>query len=294
MERETRRHRGLSGASLRAAVALALALSAATASAQGPPAKCRFEQAPAPLVFNGYTGLAPVWQGASVTFSYWCPPASRSAWIGISAPRVMTGPGALAFELYTTAALADPWTASPPIPVSPDTGFATVHGLLPAQDASVGFHQTTLQVRLYSGSITNETDMVELVVQADVTRSCIIDPATLAFGNYDPVGANATAPRDAQSAIQIACTGGTPYAVGLGPGSNAAGAVRQMANGAERLRYELYTDPGRTSVWSTTAQVGGTAPSNAPIPLPVYGRIFPGQFVGAGPYNDVVVSTINY
>lgn len=244
------------------------------------------------MSFTGYTGLAV--RDVTVTVSYWCPPAARNAWIDISVPRVMTGPGALQFELYRGVNLAEVWPASPPGWVSPAAGGATVHGVLPAQNAAPGLHEARLVVRLYSGSMTNETDVAELVVRADVAKSCTIEPAALSFGNYDPVGANATSPRDAQGGIQIACTAGTMYAVALGVGGNAAGTVRQMANGAARLQYELYTDAGRTSVWSTTTQVSGTAPSTAPILLPVYGQIPPGQFVGAGPYQDIVVSTINY
>jgi spore coat protein U-like protein len=47
-------------------------------------------------------------------------------------------------------------------------------------------------------------------------------------------------------------------------------------------------------VWDTVSLVGGTAPSTAPIALPVYGRIPPGQLVAAGTYGDVVQATVNF
>jgi spore coat protein U-like protein len=40
--------------------------------------------------------------------------------------------------------------------------------------------------------------------------------------------------------------------------------------------------------------VSGTAPSTAPVALPVYGRIPAGQLVVAGTYGDVVQATINF
>ncbi len=67
-----------------------------------------------------------------------------------------------------------------------------------------------------------------------------------------------------------------------------------MASGAQRLRYELFSDPARTAVWNTTSTVGGTATSIQPIPLTVYGRVPAGQGVGVGSYADAVQSTINF
>jgi spore coat protein U-like protein len=281
-------------AALRATVAVTLALWATGAAAQGA-ARCRFTQAPPTLAFTAaapYTGLAAI--TLTATLRYRCPGWVGSAWIGISPARSMTGPGTLQFELYQLSGSV--WPAAP-VPVDPDATVVTFQAVLPAQNAIAGLHATPppgLEVRIYTSVFTIETDLAYMPATATVTKACTIQPATLAFGSYDPLGANATTPRDAQGTIQIACTGTTAYAVGLGLGSNAAGAVRQMASGASRLAYELYSDAARTTVWSPTAVVGGTAPSTAPIPLPVYGRILPGQMVPAGAYQDVVVSTINF
>jgi spore coat protein U-like protein len=277
----------------RAAVAGALALFAADAVAQG--ARCTFRAVPTVnfTASGAYTGLAPV--SLTVTVRFRCPGSIRNAWIGISTPRTMTGPGTLQFELYQLS--GGVWPSSPPVWVDPGAESASFQAVLPAQDATAGPHATApglVMLRLYTTSITNETDTAELAASALVTKACVIQPATLAFGSYDPVGANAASPRDAVGTIQIACTGTTAWAVGLGPGSWAAGAVRQMASGAQRLRYELYSDAARTTVWDTTATVSGVAPGTAPIPLPVHGRIPPGQLLPAGVYQDVVVSTINF
>jgi spore coat protein U-like protein len=133
-----------------------------------------------------------------------------------------------------------------------------------------------------------------MAVQAIIAPACTIGAGALAFGGYDPIGANATAPLDAQGSFQVACTRNTVYAVALGPGSFAAGATRQMANGAQRLAYELYSDPGRTAPWSGASTVAGTAASILPVTLTVYGRIPAGQGVSPGSYADTVQSTINF
>jgi spore coat protein U-like protein len=244
------------------------------------------------VVFTGYTpfGAGAV---ATTTLSYDCPPPGTRAWIGISGARVMTsGANTLQFQLYQEATNSNVWTEAPPVPVPwAMNSRVTVFALLPPQDAAPGAYATTLVVRLYSSDVGNETDTANLAVQANVAASCIIDPATLAFGTYDPLG---TTPLDAQATIRIACTRSTAWAVGLGTGNNPLGAMRQMANGPRLLQYQLYSDAGRTAPWDAIATVGGTAAGVAAVDLPVYGRVPAGQPAAAGTYQDVVQSTINF
>jgi spore coat protein U-like protein len=64
------------------------------------------------------------------------------------------------------------------------------------------------------------------------------------------------------------------------------------------LRYELYSDAGRTSRWGNTGSEWPTiptAPDNVERSFPVYGRILTGQkTVSQGPYTDTVVATVNF
>lgn len=277
------------GPRLRLAVALAAALSASSTSAA-----CWVLGA-TPMVFTGYSPLEPAGVTATSTVAYSCDNAGTRPWLGISTPWTMAdGGSSLAFELYQDAARTAPWPTATRISVASGVGIhtVTIHGFLPpGQDVPAGSYQTTLAVTMYTGGQgQNPGNAMPLVVSTSLARTCVIAAATLAFGSYDPLD---PAPRDAQATIQVTCTRDTAYTVGLGPGDHAA-ATRQMANGAARLSYELYTDPARTTVWTTAAPVGGTAPSAAPIPLVVHGRIPAGQAVAAGAYSDLVQSTIDF
>jgi spore coat protein U-like protein len=139
-----------------------------------------------------------------------------------------------------------------------------------------------------------------LTVTATVPSVCVMTPGTLAFGSYDPVGANATAPLNATGTFTVACTKNTAYTVTLGLGSNSASAIgttRAMKDPgtAAFLSYEIYTTTARTAVWNTTNTVTGTAATTAPITLTAYGQVPSGQSVPAATgYTDTVVSTVNF
>jgi spore coat protein U-like protein len=248
-----------------------------------------------PVVFTGYTpfggGVA-----ATATIAYRCPPPITRAWLAVSAPRTLAaGANTLQFELYQDPAHASVWPATPPLATPADReNVVTVYALLPPQDAAPGDYQRTLVVSLSTDAIGNVTDTADLGASATVAPTCVVSPGALAFGTYDPLGAHAAAPLDAQGSFQVACTRSTGYSIGLGPGSFAAGAVRRMANGPHRLQYELYTSAARTTVWSTTVTVVGAAASTAPTTLTVYGRIPAGQAAAAGAYADTVLMTVSF
>jgi spore coat protein U-like protein len=274
------------GATLGAAAALLLALAPSVASAQ-----CNLIVALPQMTFTNYSpfgsGVA-----AQSTIIYSCNNVAQ-AWVGIEAPRLLAdGSETLQFEVYADAGHTVVWPQAPPRAV-PANGFGavTVYGLLPPQDAAAGNYTVRLEVSIYAGTIGNRTDTLDLRVRATVRDECVINPATLAFGSYYPFAGGAL---DAQGTIRIACTRNTAYDVGLGTGNNPAGAVRRMANGGARLQYQLYSDGARTTVWDNNATVGNTAASTAPVDLPVYGRVAPGQMVPMGPYQDTVTSTINF
>jgi spore coat protein U-like protein len=116
-----------------------------------------------------------------------------------------------------------------------------------------------------SGSATSS-----LAVSMGVSNNCTISTSPVAFGAYDPVSANASAPLDGAGGVTIACTKNASATVGLALGSNASGSVRRMSDGASTpsyATYELYQDSGRLTVWGTSgaALLSPTAaPSKAP------------------------------
>ena len=126
----------------------------------------------------------------------------------------------------------------------------------------------------------------------------------LNFGNYDPIVANASTALDAANttAMSITCTDGTAYSVGINQGQNPASGsttlnpLRQMANGTARLRYDLYRNSPRTSIWGDigTANVrSGTDDGNG-TSFALYGRIPANQNAAVGNYNDTVLVTVSF
>lgn len=139
-----------------------------------------------------------------------------------------------------------------------------------------------------------------VTVTATVLGNCTISAGTVAFGNYDPISAT---PLDQTGSVNVQCTTGTVATIAMGQGSNAAvgstdaAPLRQMASGAQRLRYDLYQDSGRATVWGNTllTSVTYTALSSASTAVTIYGRIPIHQNATAGAgYSDSVTATINF
>lgn len=157
---------------------------------------------------------------------------------------------------------------------------------------------------LAAGEATAQSASTNVSVSTTVTRNCRISTSAVAFGAYDPVGANATTPLLGTGRVTVACTRGIAPRITLSNGQFAAGATRRMASGANRLAYELFqppnTTPGTpcgalTRAWRTsTAQslTGPAAPSTAPRSWNVCGRVPAGQNVAAGSYADTVIATL--
>ncbi len=135
-------------------------------------------------------------------------------------------------------------------------------------------------------------------VNANVIRKCTITAQPLAFGNYDPVSANASAPLDAQTTLSVACTKGTAVSIAMDDGSNNQGRTRRMANGGVAfLQYEVYKDSSRTQRWGDGAfdQLdGGIAPSRDPRQFIVYGRVPGSQDVTQGAFQDTILVTVQF
>ena len=101
-----------------------------------------------------------------------------------------------------------------------------------------------------SATVEAATATTSFGVTASVNANCTISAATLAFGGYDPLVANASTPLDQTSTLTVTCTKGTSAAVSLDLGTHASGSTRRMQNDStatEFLTYELYTTAGRTT-----------------------------------------------
>lgn len=150
----------------------------------------------------------------------------------------------------------------------------------------------------HAGSTT-----ANLSVTASVSANCTIATTALAFGAYDPIGANATAPLDGQGTVSIACTNGSGVTITLGQGLNAATGstdgvpLRRMIDGAtDYLSYYLYQDNTYATVWGNTGPTGvaetGTGTNQT---VNIYGQIPAGQTSApATNYSDTVVATVTF
>lgn len=134
--------------------------------------------------------------------------------------------------------------------------------------------------------------------------SCSISATPLAFGRYVPY---AGFPSDFTTTISLICTtsGSTPVAfrgtVTLTGRGGPDG--RQLTDGANVLRYQLYVDPARTVAWGQGGAGGGSIPVSGVVgpttplrqELMVYGRILARQATArVGHYADQITAVLNY
>ena len=149
-----------------------------------------------------------------------------------------------------------------------------------------------------SGAAHAAASTGSLAVSAAVVNNCMLESAVMDFGNYNP-----GAQRNAQGDINVRCSSGLAYSIGLGTGT-APGATetnRSMRNGAVLLSYALYRNPPRNQNWGQTLAADrvtgvGTGMSSTNNHR-IYGQIpsTPGNAaVTPGFYTDTVVVTITY
>lgn len=142
------------------------------------------------------------------------------------------------------------------------------------------------------------TDTAAMNVQLIIQASCAIGTVNdLDFGTaVTPLTANI----DVSTTLEVVCTNGTTYEVGLNAGTSAGGtiATRKMTDGVEFIDYLMYQDAGRTTNWGNDTVGGsdtasGTGNGNAQT-FTVYGRVPAQTTPSPGTYTDVVTITVEY
>lgn len=132
-----------------------------------------------------------------------------------------------------------------------------------------------------------------LPVSATVINTCKVSSGNaMAFGNYDPM---ASSDNTAMGTFTMHCTSGTNATILLDQGAHAVkgSLTREMANGGDLLRYQLYTTSSGSTVWDSKSGVSQVANGTAQT-ITVYGKIPRGQVVAPGTYADTVVITLSY
>jgi spore coat protein U-like protein len=133
-----------------------------------------------------------------------------------------------------------------------------------------------------------------LTVTAGIGTTCTVGNVGINFGTVTTASAVTTTGN-----LQISCSNGLPYTLDLDAGVNpaAANANRQMANGANRLGYNIYTTNTFTTVWGT-GMVGGTSQSftgtGAFQSLTTYLKIPAQAAPPTGIYTDTVTITATF
>ncbi len=157
---------------------------------------------------------------------------------------------------------------------------------------------TTLSLLVGGGLAFAQTATTNLGVSADVTNNCTIGAApALAVGNYNVLSPTALTPT---ATVVVTCTAGAVATIALDAGANGADAVgttRAMKNGASFPSYELYSDPGLSTVWGNTVDtdvVEDAAPSTDPVDYTVYANVPAQQSVPSGTYTDSVAVTVSF
>lgn len=138
--------------------------------------------------------------------------------------------------------------------------------------------------------------------------SCSATSAGIVLGIYTP---NQAAPADSVGRVSVTCEKSVldalpltvPYSVEISRGGGASYAAREMSSGTNSLRYNLYLDPSRTTIWGDAT--GGTSSAAGALQLQsplgssaathsFYGRVFAGQNLVPGSYADAIVITVVY
>ena len=132
--------------------------------------------------------------------------------------------------------------------------------------------------------------------------SCGLTATPLAFGNYVP---SSNSPTDFTATITVTCIASGAAAVPISGTINLTGAGgpsgRNLTDGAQQLRYQLYLDPARSVPWgnggagaeSISGVVGPTTPFRQAFT--VYGRVLARQSAArVGHYADQITVILNY
>ncbi len=142
------------------------------------------------------------------------------------------------------------------------------------------------------------TQQTTFEVTANVSVSCSVAATDLAFGTYNP---NANTPLDAQSNVEVDCTTGTNWNLGLDKGLHGADVThREMANDTNAsvlLAYAIFQDPAHALNWGDTVGVDTVSGVGTGVvqEIGAYGEVAKRQTqVTAGGYTDTITATLTF
>ncbi|HEX3116195.1 MAG TPA: spore coat U domain-containing protein [Bradyrhizobium sp.] len=237
--------------------------------------------------------------------------------------RLLTGPASnnARFDLYTDSARTTLWgswqtgydTAGVQLDVPHNGGASvTVYGRFfgSQQSLALGSYSSTFTANPFiryddiagiACPTGTQTTSTSTSATATVVGNCNVSATTMDFGTTSLLTSNL----DATATISAQCNVSMPYSIGMDNGSNASGSQRRMKQGAANfINYNLYTDSGRSSAWtsttSTTSCTGGAGTcitgtgTGSTQTITVYGRVPPQTSQAPGTYTDTVLITFTF
>jgi spore coat protein U-like protein len=159
-----------------------------------------------------------------------------------------------------------------------------------------------------TGAPSTNAATAAIALSVDVPIACALNATpTISLGTIAEIGALAS-DRVGSGAISVTCPTNTTYSIYLGDGANRAGVgsgMRAMANGADRMPYQLYKASDLTSVWDETGMGAGVTGGSGGVTdvatggadsTTLYAAIPAGTTLPTtlGTYSDTVLVTVVY
>jgi spore coat protein U-like protein len=135
------------------------------------------------------------------------------------------------------------------------------------------------------------TQTATMAASSTVQTVCSLNTTPLAFPAVAVTGVT-----DVTSTVNVTCTNGGAYNVGLDSGLNGVAGQRNLKSGTNTLAYGLFSDAAHATAWGNTVgtdTIAGTG-NGAVQALTVYGEIAAGQTLTTGSYTDTVQVTVTY
>ncbi|HHV69952.1 Csu type fimbrial protein [Brucella intermedia] len=142
----------------------------------------------------------------------------------------------------------------------------------------------------------------KLQVKVNIGSGCELksgDKSVLDFGSLNDLNdKDHDGQTAASSGIDIQCSKGIAYRIGLDRGINTSATnERQMKNGSSLIKYSLYRDSARTQLWESLkdpVSILSGVGTGVLQSYPVYGRIPKQATPAAGAYSDTVTVEVSF
>jgi spore coat protein U-like protein len=166
--------------------------------------------------------------------------------------------------------------------------------LLPAAGVALG---ALLGLFLLAPAPSSATTLQTAVpVGATVITRCVVEIQTIDLGRYTPTGREGAS---SAGQFRFTCTRGGVVSVALSATGMASPCsddhLAVASPGGENLRYVLYQDATRHTVWGCAGDhVASFMMTESSMQLPWYGEVPEGQDVRAGAFSGSTVLTVSF